>query len=164
MRDIPQNVRVRPAPMMGRGARMVQLGCDQFEAALRLQTKRIERDSAAVQHACEAFQHARSYDVGTFARTWQTLVREYLATSVALWDQNLAAAARGGEAFGALLRDVYLDAEKFWVRAQLQVIEQAAPVPHAGDWMAYLGQFMGTRADGEAKPAEPESRAATAHA
>ncbi|WP_028219895.1 hypothetical protein [Paraburkholderia oxyphila] len=119
MRDIPHDVPVAPPSMPAVGARMMQLGFDQFAAAQGLQAKRAERDRAAAQRACEAFQHACSNDVKSFAQTWQILMREYLAASVGLWEQSLSAAARNQAAYGALLRDMVLDAEQAWTRTGL---------------------------------------------
>jgi hypothetical protein len=158
MRDIPQNVAVQPASMLNVGTRMMQLGYEQFEAVLGLQAKRMERDSTAVQHACDALLQARAGDVGSFLQTWQTVMREYMAASVALWNQDVTLVVRNQAAYGALLREVFVDYEKAWVRAPAQMAQmaqqtrRAGAVPQAGDWMTFLGQFMAGRPDGEARP------------
>jgi hypothetical protein len=117
MRDIHQDVAVQPASMLNVGTRMVQLGFDQFETVFGLQAKRMERDSTAVQHACDALPQARAGIVGGFLQTWQMLMREYLAASVARWDQDVTLVARSQAACGALLREVIVDSEKAWLRA-----------------------------------------------
>ena len=161
MRDSRENVPFAPIPMLNVGARMVQLGLDEFQAVLGLQAKCVERDRVAAQHACEALADARTYDKGAFVQTWQNLVREYCAASVDLCEQSQDLAMRSQTAFGALLRESALDFEKACVRAQAQATRQAGAVPQAADWLTYLGQFAGVRPNGEAKS---ESRPASAGA
>lgn len=133
MRDIPQSVPDQPVSLLSMGTRMVQLGYDQIEAVLALQAKRIERERAVAHRVCDALMHARTYDAGAFAQAWQTMTREYLAASVALWEQGMVCAARNQTAYGALLRDVVLNADKAWLRATPgQMTQQAGTVPQAG--------------------------------
>jgi hypothetical protein len=167
MRDIPRNVAVQPASMLNVGTRMMQIGHEQVEAVLGLQAKRTERDRTAVQHACEALLQAGAGNVGGFLQTWQMLVREYLAASVALWNLDVTVFARNQAAYGAWLREVVVDCEKAWVRAPAQMAQQtqqAGTVPQAGDWMTCVGRFMGGWPDGEAKPEKPARSATTASA
>jgi hypothetical protein len=149
MRESRENVPFAPIPMLNVGARMVQLGLDEFQAVLGLQAKCVERDRVAAQHACEALADARTYDKGTLVQTWQNLVREYCAASVDLYEQSQDLAMRSQTAFGALLRESALDFEKACIRAQ--ATQQAGAVPQAADWLTYLGQFAGVRPNGEAK-------------
>ncbi|WP_322060014.1 hypothetical protein [Paraburkholderia sp. J63] len=174
MKDIPQSVPVQPESPLSMGTRAVQLGFDQFEAALGLHAKRLEHDRAAAKHACDAFMQMRPYDMTTFAQTWQTLMREYLAANVALWEQSLGAAAQNQAAYGALLRDTVLNMEKAWMRGvPASMTGTAGAVPQAGDWFTYLGRFASalpngmngaTGSNGEVRAVQPEHRGASAGA
>ncbi|WP_343676519.1 hypothetical protein [Paraburkholderia heleia] len=164
MRDTPQHARLAPMSMMSLGMRMVQLGLEELQAALGLQAQCVERDRAAAQRACEALLEARPYDAGAFVQTWQTLMREYIAASTALCEHSQDLAARSQTAFGALLREAVLDFEKACERVQAQAPRPAGALPPAADWMTYLGQFVGVRPNGEAVPARPASRCASARA
>ena len=164
MSDIHRSLLVQPVPMLGVGMRMMQLGFDELQAALGLQAKRVERDRAAVQHACDALLDARTYDMGTFVNTWQALTREYFAASAVLFEQSQDLAMRNQTALGALFRDAVLDFEKVCVRAQAQASPQAGAVPQAADWMTYLGRFAGVHPNGEAAPAKSASGPTSANA
>ncbi|SDD16114.1 hypothetical protein [Paraburkholderia lycopersici] len=154
MKDIPQNVPLASVSMLSMGTRLMQLGLDEFQSALGLQIKCIDRDRVAVQRACHALLEARAYDPAAFLQTWQTLVRDYFAASAALCEQSQDLATRSQAAFGALLREAALDFEKACtqVQARAQAAYPAGAVPQAADWMTYLGQFVGGRPDGEAMP------------
>lgn len=165
MKDAPQNVPLAPVfSMMSMGTRVVQVGLEALQATLALQAKCVERDRAAAQRACEAFLDPRTYDSGAFVQTWQTMVREYFAASVALCEQSQDLAARSQTAFGALLRETAVDFERACVRAQAKAVHPTVALPLAADWMTYLGEFVGARPNGEAIPAKPESRSTSAGA
>jgi hypothetical protein len=51
MRESPWDVPFAPIPMLSVGARMVQLGLDEFQAVLGLQAQCVERDRVAAQQA-----------------------------------------------------------------------------------------------------------------
>ena len=151
MKDSRENAPFAPIPMLSVGARMVQLGLDDLQAVLGLQAKCVERDRVAAQRACEALMDVRTYDKGALVQTWQNLVREYCAASVALYEQSQDLAMRSQTAFGALLRESALDFEKACIRAQAQATQQAGAVPQVADWLTCLGQFVGVHPNGEAK-------------
>jgi hypothetical protein len=164
MKDTLQNAQFAPVAMMSMGMRMMQLGLEELQAVLGLQAKCIERGHVAAQRACEALLDARTYESGAFLQTWQTLTREYCEAGTALCGQCQDLSARSQGALGALLREGVVDFEKACVRAQAQPSHPAGAVPPAADWMAYLGQFVGVRPDGEAILAKPESRSTSASA
>lgn len=165
MSDIPRSTPPQPASLSSVGTRMAQIGFDQLAAVLALQAKRIERDRAATQHLCDAWVHARTCDAGAIAHGWQTMMSEYLAANVALWEQGLVSAAKNQAAYGTLLRDTVFNAENARLRAApAQMTRQVGTVPQAADWMKYLAPFMGMRPDGEAQPATVPHRATSADA
>ncbi|WP_129563714.1 hypothetical protein [Paraburkholderia dokdonensis] len=144
---------------------MAQIGFDQLAAALALQAKCIERDRAAAQRVGDAIMHARAGYAGAIAQAWQPMMREYLAASVALWEQGLVSAARNQAAYGALLRDAVFNAENAWWQAKpAQVTRQAGTVPQAGNWMTWPRPFMGMRLNGEATPERARHHATSADA
>ncbi|HEY4803728.1 MAG TPA: hypothetical protein VIH96_14045 [Paraburkholderia sp.] len=149
--------------MLSVGTRMMQLGLEELEAALGLQAKCVERDRVAAQRACDALLDARTYDSGAFVQTWQTLMREYIASGAALYEQGQDLARRSQSAYGALLREATLDFEKACVSAQAQAGQPAGAVPQAADWMTYLRHFVGARPPGEAMPEKPENRSSSAN-
>lgn len=162
MGHIAQSTPLQQACLSSMGTRMVQIGFDQISAVLALQAKRIERDGAAAKHVCEAWMRACACDAGAVAQAWQTMTREYFAASVALWEQGLVSAASNRAAYGALLRDMVINAENAWSQATpAEVTRPAGGMPQAADWTTYLGPFMGTLPDGEAKPAGAAQRPAT---
>lgn len=155
MRNGLQNLPGQFFPLMGIAPRLMKLGYDQLQTAMGLEAKLIERDCAAALHAGEALQHARMADVGGFLQTWGTMVREWVATTEALWNEEVAAAAQNEAAYGELMRDMAADVEKAWTQAPAQIPQFAAPVPLATDWPAYFGRLTGALADGEARPVKP---------
>ncbi|WP_213303969.1 hypothetical protein [Paraburkholderia sacchari] len=168
MSDTPGSTPLQPASPSSIGTRMAQIGFDQLTAALALQAKCIERDLAAAQRLGDALMHARAGDAQTIAQAWQSMTREYLATSVALWEQGLVSAARNQAAYGALLRDALFNAGNAgWLAAPAQMRQtarQAGTVPQAGNWMTWMGPFMGMRLNGKAAPGRAQHPAASADA
>lgn len=165
MNDIARNEMVQPVSMLNVGTRMMQWGFDQMEAAMGLQVKHLGRDRAVAQRACDTLLQVPPYNLGGFAQVWQTWMREYLAASVALWEQGLTSAARNQTAYGALLRDMVVGVEQAWLNAApAQMAQPVAAVPQPANWMTYFdfGRFMGARPDDEAKPVKPQAHAASA--
>jgi hypothetical protein len=155
MRNGPQNLPVQFIPLMGIGPRLAKLGCDQLESAMGLQAKLVERDCAAALRAGDALEQARMADMGGFLQTWRTLMREWIATSETLWNEEITVAARNQGAFGALLRDMVVEFERAWMHAPAQVPQLAGPALLETDWPAYFGRLTGVLADGEARPVKP---------
>ncbi|WP_434664324.1 hypothetical protein P5W99_19325 [Paraburkholderia sp. A3BS-1L] len=163
MSDIPLSMPLQPVSPSSIGTRMAQIGFDQLAAALALQAKCIERDRAAAQRVGDALMRARAGDAGAIAQAWQAMTREYLAASIALWEQGLVSAVKNQAAYGALLRDAGFNAGNAWWRAApAQMARRAGTAPQAADWMSCLGPFMGMRPDGEAKPASAQHHATSA--
>lgn len=164
MRNGLQNLPVQFVPLMGIGARFMKLGYDQFQSAMGLEAKLVERDYAAALRAGEALQQARMADVGGFLQTWRTMMREWVATSEALWNEEVAAVAQNEAVYGALLRDVVAEAERAWIQAPARIPQMAVPMPLATDWPTYFGRLTGALPDGEARPVEPIGQTVSARA
>lgn len=68
-----------------------------------LQQHRIARDSAALRGALEAMRDAK--DLNDFAAGSQTVLRDYLSASAAIWQEGVAAAMQGAGVWSDTARE-----------------------------------------------------------
>ena len=133
-----------------------------------LQQHRIARDSAALRGALEAMRDAK--DLNDFAAGSQTVLRDYLSASAAIWQEGVAAAMQGAGVWSDTARET------------MQQWQQSMSGLHQGsvggaalpmrEWMAAFERAvsaaqamdggLAASASASAKPAR-ESRARGAH-
>lgn len=74
------------------------------EQILKLEQHRIERDRAALEGALETLGHAQ--DWSDLAVASQSVLRDYLSASAAIWQEGVAAAMQGAGAWTDTARDI----------------------------------------------------------
>lgn len=74
------------------------------EHALKLLYRRMERDRAALEGTLETLRDARDWN--EFAIASQSVWRNYLGASAALWQEAAVAALQGAGAWAGLMRDM----------------------------------------------------------
>lgn len=74
------------------------------EQILKLQQRRLERDRAALEGTLESLRSA--HDWSDFATAGQSVLRDYLSASAALWQEGVAAAMQGAGAWTDTARDL----------------------------------------------------------
>ncbi|WP_233869521.1 hypothetical protein [Paraburkholderia adhaesiva] len=74
------------------------------EQLLKLEQHRLERDRAALEGALETLSHAQ--DWSDLAAASQSVLRDYLSESAAIWQEGVAAAMQGAGAWTDTARDI----------------------------------------------------------
>jgi hypothetical protein len=74
------------------------------EHILKLEQRRLERDQAAIEGTLETLRHAQ--DWSELAVASQSVLRDYLSASAAIWQEGVAAAMEGAGAWTDTARDI----------------------------------------------------------
>jgi hypothetical protein len=133
------------------------------EHALKLLQRRTERDRAALEGTLESLRHAQ--DWSDFAAASQSVWREYLGASAALWQEGAAAALQGTGAWTDFARDM----TQQW-QDSLGSLQSGAAGAKSGaampmrEWMAAFERAVGVAAQGAAQAAQAAQAAAAAAA
>jgi hypothetical protein len=124
------------------------------EQILKLQQRRLARDQAALEGTLAALREAHDWSGLTTAS--QSVWREYLSVSAALWRDGVAAAMQGAGAWADTARDLAQD----W-QDSLAGLQPGANMPSAlpmREWMAAFERAVGGAYAGSGE------RTASAHA
>ncbi|SAL61786.1 hypothetical protein AWB67_07421 [Caballeronia terrestris] len=96
-----------------------------------LQVRRIERDKEALESEREALARAR--DWGEFNTATQTVMREYFAATVSLWQEGVGVAMRNQTVVGEAFADILKDWQSAWTGGYAKPASGAsAAIP---DWV-----------------------------
>lgn len=118
---------------------MLAQGQQWREQIQKLQQRRLERDRAALEGTLETLRDA--HDWSDFAAGSQTILRDYLSASAALWQESVAAAMQGAGAWTDATRDAvqgWQDAFTAWQPGQAA----GAALPMR-EWMAAFERSVG---------------------
>lgn len=154
-------------PGLQAAARMVLLGHEQRQAANALELRRIQRDRAAAEHACQAFAKAKDWN-DTLAAC-QTIAREYAEANTGLWQDEIAWFARGQSEYNALVRDLFNGWNGAWPLAQANVAGLRGKGANGADWFQLFDRMAAamapagtaSSAQSSAPPAATDARAHT---
>jgi hypothetical protein len=102
------------------------------EQILKLEQHRIERDRAALEGTLETLGHAQ--DWSDLAVASQSVLRDYLSASAAIWQEGVAAAMQGAGAWTDTARDIAQDWQD--ALAGLQPGAATATALPMREWMA----------------------------
>ena len=131
------------------------------ERVLKLEQRRIERDREALNGVIESLRTAR--DWSDFAVATQSVWREYLGASAALWQEGAAAAMQGASTWSDTARDV----TQQWQQACAGAQAGASNVPGAlpmREWMNAFERAMNSATNGAAGSSSGAGRAQRASA
>lgn len=125
-----------------------------------LQQHRIARDSAALRGTLEAMRDAK--DLNDFAAGSQTVLRDYLSASAAIWQEGVAAAMQGA--------GVWSDTARETMQQWQQSMSGFQPGPAGGalpmrEWMAAFERAVSPAqaANGGSAAPQRQSRERGAH-
>lgn len=130
------------------------------EQVLKLQQRRLERDRAALEGTLESLRAA--HDWSDFAAAGQSVLRDYLSASAALWQEGVAAAMQGAGAWTDTARDIAQNWQDSC--AGLQPGSAGTSALPMRDWMAAFERTVGAAgsaawgANGAANPAAAPSK------
>lgn len=125
------------------------------EQVLQLQQRRLERDRAALEGTLETLRESR--DWSDFATASQSVLRDYLSASAAIWQEGVAAAMHGAGAWADTARDITQD----W-QDSLSGLQPGTSTPSAlpmSEWMAAFERAVG----GAYMPGVPGASSAAAN-
>lgn len=126
------------------------------EEVLKLEQRRLERDRTALEGALRTLRDA--HDWGDFAAASQSVLRDYLGASAAIWQEGVAAAMQGAGAWTDTARDIAQD----WQDSMtgLQSGTAAVSALPMREWMAAFEQTVsGASLNGVNGPAAAASGA-----
>jgi hypothetical protein len=129
------------------------------EQLLKLQQHRLARDRAALEGTLETLREA--HDWSDFATASQSVLRDYLSESAALWNEGVAAALQGTGAWTDAARDLAQD----WQDA-LAALNPGADTPSAlpmREWMAAFERAVGSAYAASGAAAGEKTAGAHAH-
>ncbi|WP_027794635.1 hypothetical protein [Paraburkholderia acidipaludis] len=120
------------------------------EQLLKLQQRRLARDRAALEDTLESLREA--HDWSEFAAAGQTVLRDYVGASTALWQEGVAATLQSAGAWSDLARDLAQN----W-HDSLDVFQPGGGTASAlpmRDWMAMFERAAGSAPGGNGAAAD----------
>jgi len=133
------------------------------EQMLKLQQRRLARDRAALESTLETLREA--HDWSDFTTASQSVLRDYLKESAALWQEGVTAAMQGAGAWTDTARDLAQD----W-QESLAGLTPGTDTPSAlpmREWMAAFERAVGgafAASGAAASVAASDGKTASAHA
>ena len=131
---------------LGLALRMLSFGHEARRQACEFEMQRIKRDLAALNAAREATTGAR--DWSELASSYQTTLRDYLATTTNLWQQGLASAARQQSACSDGMHDALVRWQSAWTDEWQKSTGINPLSPPLQEWLTRFEQTISGALDG----------------